>query len=72
MVAHTVKNCLQRGKPRFDPWVGKIPLEKGITTHFSILDWKMSWKEPMGVTKGTTEQLTHIHACTHTHAHTFL
>ena len=22
--------------PRFDPWVGKIPLEKGMVTHSSI------------------------------------
>ena len=25
----------------FDPWVGKIPLEEGISTHFSILAWRI-------------------------------
>ena len=24
---------LQCRRPRFDPWVGKIPLEKGMATH---------------------------------------
>ena len=24
----------------FDPWVGKIPLEEGTATHFSILAWR--------------------------------
>ena len=27
---------------RFDPWVRKIPLEKGMATHSSILAWKIS------------------------------
>ena len=26
--------CLQLGRPGFDPWAGKIPLEKGIDTHY--------------------------------------
>ena len=25
---------------RLDPWVGKIPLEKEMATHYSILAWK--------------------------------
>ena len=24
------KECLQCGRPGFDPWVGKIPLEEGM------------------------------------------
>ena len=24
----------------FDPWVGKIPLEEGTATHFSVLAWR--------------------------------
>ena len=28
---------LQCGRPGFDPWVGRIPLEKGKATHSSIL-----------------------------------
>ena len=40
--------CLQCGRPRFDPWVGKIPLEKAMATHSSILAWKISWMEEPG------------------------
>ena len=36
LVAQTVKNPLQGGRPGFDPWVGKIPCED-IATHSSIL-----------------------------------
>ena len=28
--------CLQCGRPGFNPWVGKILLEKGMATHSSI------------------------------------
>ena len=34
---------LQCGRPGFNPWVGKIPLENGMATHFSILAWRISW-----------------------------
>ena len=37
LVAQMVKNLLQCRRPEFDPWVGKIPLEKGLATHSSIL-----------------------------------
>ena len=30
---------------RFDPWVGKIPLEKEMATHGSILAWRTPWTE---------------------------
>ena len=32
----------------FDPWVRKIPLEKGMATHSSILAWRISWTEELG------------------------
>ena len=32
----------------FDPWVGKIPLEKEIATHPSILAWEIPWIEEPG------------------------
>ena len=32
--------CLQCGRPGFDPWVGKISLEKEMATHSSILAWR--------------------------------
>ena len=35
-------------KPGFDPWVGKIPLEKGMAAHSSILVWRMPWTEKPG------------------------
>ena len=35
---------------RFDTWVGKIPLEKGMVTHSSILAWRIPWtEEPDGL-----------------------
>ena len=27
--------------PGFDPWVRKIPLEKGMATHSSVLAWRI-------------------------------
>ena len=32
----------------FNSWVGKIPLEKEMATHFSILPWKIPWTEKSG------------------------
>ena len=31
-----------------DTWVGKIPLEKEMGTHSSILAWKIPWIEEPG------------------------
>jgi len=36
------------GRPGFDPWVGKILLEKGMAIHFSILAWRIPWIEEPG------------------------
>ena len=34
----------------FHPWVGKIPLEKEMATHSSILAWEVPWtEEPDGL-----------------------
>ena len=30
---------------RFNPWVGKIPLEEAMATHSSILVWRIPWTE---------------------------
>ena len=38
--ANQYKRHRRRG---FDPWVRKIPLEKGMATHSSILAWKIPW-----------------------------
>ena len=32
-------------RPRCYSWVGKIPLEKEMTTHSSILTWRIPWTE---------------------------
>ena len=32
----------------FDPWIGKNPLEKKVTTHSSILAWRIPWTEELG------------------------
>ena len=35
-------------RPKFDPWVGKILLGKGMATHSSILAWRIPWTEEPG------------------------
>ena len=39
-----------RGSKRqwFDPWVGEEDLEKGMTTHASVLAWRIPWTEEPG------------------------
>ena len=37
--------CRRHKRHRFDPWVGRIPLEKGMATHTSILAWTILWTE---------------------------
>ena len=32
----------------FDPWVGKIPLEKEVATHSRILTWEIPWTNELG------------------------
>ena len=50
LVAQTVKSlvCLPCRGPAFNPWVGKIPPEKTMATHSSILTWKIPWVEEPG------------------------
>ena len=40
--------CLQYRRPGFDFWFGKIPLEKEMATHSSVLAWKIPWTEETG------------------------
>ena len=40
-------------RPRFGPWVGKIPLEEGTATHSSILAWRIPWTEKPGGLQST-------------------
>ena len=43
-MAHMVKNLPAMGETR----VQKIPLEKGMATHSSNLDWRIPWTEEFG------------------------
>jgi len=40
--------CRRCKRHRFDPWVGKIPLEKEMATLSSILAWEIPWTEDLG------------------------
>ena len=40
--------CKRHERHRFDPWLKKIPLEEGMTTHSSILVWRIPWTEEPG------------------------
>ena len=36
-----------------ETWVGKIPLEKGMSTYSSMLAWRIPWTEEPGVLPST-------------------
>ena len=55
-MAQMVKNLLVIWRPGFDPWVRKIPLEKGMATHSSILAWRIPWTEKPGGLKSRGSQ----------------
>ena len=40
-----VCQCRRYKRHGFNPWVGKIPLREGMTTHSSILSWIIQWME---------------------------
>ena len=40
--------CKRHKRHRFDSWVKKIPLEECMTTHSSILVWRIPWTEDPG------------------------
>ena len=50
MGSHRVEHviCLQCRRPGFDSWVGKIPWEKEMAIHSSILSWRIPWAEEPG------------------------
>ena len=43
MVAQTAKCLPAMCETRFDPRVGKIPLEREMAIHSSTLAWKIPW-----------------------------
>ena len=64
--------CRRCSRLRFDPWVGKNPLEEEIATHSSIPAGKIPWKRSLVCYSlwGPKESDTAEHTCTHTHTHT--
>ena len=48
LVVQAIKSLPAMQETRFDPWVRKIPLEKEMATHTSILAWKIPWMEEPG------------------------
>ena len=49
LVSQMVRSPPECRKLRFNPWVRKIPLEKGMATHSDILAWRIPWTEELGV-----------------------
>jgi len=47
-VAQVVKNRPAMRRPRFDPWIGKIPWRREWQTHCSVLAWRIPWTEEPG------------------------
>ena len=66
-MAQTVKNL----PPMQETWVQSLdwedPLEKGMTTHSSILAWKIAWAEEPGELYGLAKNQTRLSA-SHLHA----
>ena len=50
------ESSCQCKRPRFDPWFGKISLEEEMTTHSSILAWRIPWTEEPGGLQSTGSQ----------------
>ena len=45
MVKNLPANARDGKRGEFNLWIGKIPLEGDMTTHCSILAWKIPWTE---------------------------
>ena len=61
MVPLVVKNLpANAGDARFDPLVGKIPLEEGMATHSSVLAWGIpGMGEPGGLPSMGSHRVGH-------------
>ena len=60
--------CRRHQRWGSDPWVGKIPLEKGMATHFSIFAWRIPWTEEPGGFMGS-QRVRHNWVTKHTAEH---
>ena len=49
-------HCRRCKGRKFDPWVRKIPLEKGMSIHSTILVWRIPWTEKPGGLWSTDSQ----------------
>ena len=59
-MAQTVKNLPAMKETEVRSLGGEYPLEIGMTTHFSILAWKIPWtKEPGGLQSMGWQRLRH-------------
>ena len=60
------KRCKRRG---FGPWVGKISWRRKMSTHSSVLAWRIPWTEELGGLQSvhwvTTEATKHAHMVTY-------
>ena len=62
--------CRRHKRHWFEPWVGKIPPEKEMATHSSILAWTIPWTEEAGGLQSIESQSQtrlkqlSMHACT--------
>ena len=64
--------CRKHKKHGFNPWVRRVPLEKGMAAHSRILAWRIPWtEEPGGYSPWLNESLTwlkwlvHVLCCFH-------
>ena len=54
------ESACQFWRHRFNPWFGRIPLEKEMVTRSSILAWRIPWtEEPGGLQPTGTERVGH-------------
>ena len=58
-----------KGRTGFDPWVWKIPLEKGMATHSSIVAWRTPRTEEPGELQSMGSQRVWHNWATNRHAH---
>ena len=63
--------CRRHKRCRYDPWVGKIPLEERMATQSSILVQKILWTEELGRLQSIgsqSETTQHQHLNLHLHS----
>ena len=52
--------CLQRRRPRSDPWLGKIPWRRGMASRSTILTWRILWTgKPGGLQSIRSQRVGH-------------